>query len=166
MRLWRSLRIVYGMVNGPWVVFGDFNTILNADEKKGGVPHTLSKSFNFISCMNDCGLMYLGLMEEQYEINNSDHNRILRHKSQADYIKWLKLQDSIVRQKARVKWADRRKLDNTDQISQAAIDQFTNILTRSNDAGDSSGSFLRCLDTFVTDIDNDSLEAIPAKEEI
>lgn len=39
-------------------------------------------------------------------MNNPDHNRILFHKSQADYIKWLKLQDFILRQKARVKWAD------------------------------------------------------------
>jgi len=59
MRLWRSLQIVCGMVNGPWAVFGDFNTILNADEKKGGVLHTLSKSLDFISCMDDCGLMDL-----------------------------------------------------------------------------------------------------------
>ncbi|KAG5595677.1 hypothetical protein H5410_036909 [Solanum commersonii] len=59
MRLWRSFRIVYSMVNGPWAVFGDFNTILNADEKKGGVPHTLSKSLDFVSYMDDCGLMDL-----------------------------------------------------------------------------------------------------------
>ncbi|KAG5595676.1 hypothetical protein H5410_036908, partial [Solanum commersonii] len=53
------------------------------------------------------------LMDEQYEMNNSDHNRILLHKSQVDYIKWLKLQYSI---DSTVRW-----LDNTDQISQATI---------------------------------------------
>ncbi|KAG5595681.1 hypothetical protein H5410_036913 [Solanum commersonii] len=112
------------------------------------------------------------LMEEQYEMNYFDHNIILLNKSRVDYIKWLKLQDSIVRQKARVKWANRRKdstgrwLDNTDQISQATIDHFSNIFTRSSDVGSSSGSFLRYLDTFVTDIENDSLEAIPTEEEI
>ncbi|KAG5595682.1 hypothetical protein H5410_036914 [Solanum commersonii] len=59
MRLWRSLQIVYGVVNGPWAVVKDFNTILNADEKKGGVPYSLSKSLDFISCMDDYGLMDL-----------------------------------------------------------------------------------------------------------
>ncbi|KAH0653012.1 hypothetical protein KY289_030690 [Solanum tuberosum] len=267
----RQLQIVCGMANGPCAVFRDFNTILNADEKKGGVPHTFSKILDFISCMDDCGLMvtqFTGsaytccngrrmrwrismrldreqegfvdvvkevwdneitgnpmwrlqnklknlskalskwskecigdvydivkqkeehnkLMEKQYEMNNPDHNRILFHKYHTDYIKWLKLQDSILRQKARVKWADkgetnskgRRRdtqilmikdstgkwLDNTDQISQAEIDYFSNIFTHSNDTGASSDSFLRYLYTLVTDIDNDFLEAIPTEEEV
>ncbi|KAK6784339.1 hypothetical protein RDI58_017794 [Solanum bulbocastanum] len=135
------------------------------------------------------------LMKEQYEMNNSDHNRILLQKAEADYIKWLKLQDSILRQKARIKWAEKGKtnskyfysvirgrkrhaqilrikdftkrwLDNTDQISQTSIDHFNNIFTHSNDIRASSDSFLRYLDTLVTDIDNDSLEAIPTEEEI
>ncbi|KAK6784171.1 hypothetical protein RDI58_017625 [Solanum bulbocastanum] len=66
----------------------------------------------------------------------------------------------------RIKDSTGRWLDNTNQISQATIDHFSNIFTRSNDVGASSGSFLRYLDTFVTDIDNDSLEAIPIDEEI
>ncbi|KAH0650445.1 hypothetical protein KY284_030357 [Solanum tuberosum] len=128
------------------------------------------------------------LMEKQYETNNPDPNRILSHKSQADYIRWLKLQDSILRQKCGVKWADKgetnskgrrrhaqilrikdstgRWLDNSDRISQAATDSFSNIFTHSNDTEVSSDSFLRYLDSLVTDIDNDSLETIPTEEEI
>lgn len=45
------------MVDGPWAVFGDFTTILNVEEKNGGLPHTLSKSIDFINCMDDCDLM-------------------------------------------------------------------------------------------------------------
>ncbi|KAG5595684.1 hypothetical protein H5410_036916 [Solanum commersonii] len=73
-------------------------------------------------------------MEEQYEMNNSDHNRILLQKSQADYIKWLKLQDSIVRQKARAKWADRRKVKltpNTSIVSsEGAKDMLKSLVLR------------------------------------
>lgn len=59
MRLWRSLWIVCGMISAPWVLFGDFNNIVNAEEKKGGVPHTLSMTLDFISSMYDSALMDL-----------------------------------------------------------------------------------------------------------
>ena len=35
IRLCRSLQIICRIVNGPWAMLRDYNTILNADEKKG-----------------------------------------------------------------------------------------------------------------------------------
>ncbi|VFQ99227.1 unnamed protein product [Cuscuta campestris] len=44
-------------VNKPWAVVGDFNCILNPDEKKGGLPMSLNASWDFQQCINDFGLM-------------------------------------------------------------------------------------------------------------
>lgn len=47
-RLWKRLSEIHEEVNGPWAILGDFNSIMVAEEKKGGIPHTLSKSIEFI----------------------------------------------------------------------------------------------------------------------
>lgn len=47
---------MHTLIDGPWAVCEDFNVIVAPDEKKGGHPHTLSKSIDFINCMDDCGL--------------------------------------------------------------------------------------------------------------
>ncbi|KAH0709768.1 hypothetical protein KY284_011195 [Solanum tuberosum] len=43
-------------------------------------------------------------LEDLYDIDDSDHNREALHRTQAKYIKWLKQEDSILRQKSRLKW--------------------------------------------------------------
>lgn len=43
------------MVHG--VFGGDFNVIMNSEEKLGGRPHRAYKSFDFISTMENCGLL-------------------------------------------------------------------------------------------------------------
>lgn len=47
---------MHTLIDGPWAVGGDFNVTVSPDEKKGGRPHILSKSIDFIKCMGDCGL--------------------------------------------------------------------------------------------------------------
>lgn len=34
--VWHSLRLIHARIQGPWLVAGDFNCILNAEEKLGG----------------------------------------------------------------------------------------------------------------------------------
>lgn len=48
----------------------------------------------------------VGLLEQIYEDNNTDSNRQSIHKAQAKYTRWLKMQDSILKQKARIRWVD------------------------------------------------------------
>ncbi|XP_060190891.1 uncharacterized protein LOC132620221 [Lycium barbarum] len=55
-KLWCKLRQNMHKIDGPWVVLGDFNAILSPNEKKGGRPHKISQSMDFITCMDDCGL--------------------------------------------------------------------------------------------------------------
>ncbi|XP_070019582.1 uncharacterized protein [Nicotiana sylvestris] len=325
-RLWRQLRRMHTLIDSPREVGGDFNVIVSPNEKKGGRPHTLSKSIDFINCMDDCGLFdtnftsntftwcnnrkkrkriskrldrvitnqewfdkfsycrvdhlpkieldhnmilfqntsdnmnfikyfrYLNFMsdqdeyhdivkkcweediegnlmwrlqsklknlahtlnkwsrdtigdvfdtikhmeetlqieEEEYENDDLDLNRMALHKAQADYIRWLKTQDSILRQKARVKWAEegdtnskyfyniikgRRRtaqifrikysegnwMVDSNYIAQAAIDYFSNF---SQPEVSSDMSILRYLEDRITDQHNDMLRECPSEEEI
>lgn len=50
------------MVDGPWTILGDFNSILSTKEKLGGVPYRLSKSLDFINYMKDCELFDVGFI--------------------------------------------------------------------------------------------------------
>lgn len=59
-KLWRNLEDMSNTISGPWAVLGDFNAILAPEEKKGGKPHRLSKSLDFIYCLEDCNLQDAG----------------------------------------------------------------------------------------------------------
>ncbi|XP_060202297.1 uncharacterized protein LOC132630739 [Lycium barbarum] len=64
--LWRYMRIFATTLNSPWAVCRDFNSILNGDEKLGGLPHRLEKSIPFIEYINDCGLSDMGYSGSKY----------------------------------------------------------------------------------------------------
>lgn len=44
----------------PWCTVGDFNVISNIEEKLGGVPYNMQKSFEFSSVAYACGLIDQG----------------------------------------------------------------------------------------------------------
>ncbi|OIT30842.1 hypothetical protein A4A49_27518 [Nicotiana attenuata] len=58
--LWSDLRNLASTIQEPWGVIGDFNVIMNREEKFGGRPHILEESLEFIECLNDCGLQDAG----------------------------------------------------------------------------------------------------------
>ncbi|XP_059301908.1 uncharacterized protein LOC132053826 [Lycium ferocissimum] len=58
--LWESLHNSYNLVGGPWCISGDFNVIMDANEKKGGNPHKMQKSWDFINSMEECGMVDAG----------------------------------------------------------------------------------------------------------
>ncbi|KAK4723878.1 hypothetical protein R3W88_026657 [Solanum pinnatisectum] len=53
-------------INDPWCVGGDFNDIMDPDEKLGGKFHRANKCFDFISTMEACGLSDLGFVGPKY----------------------------------------------------------------------------------------------------
>ncbi|XP_060183362.1 uncharacterized protein LOC132613367 [Lycium barbarum] len=55
IHLWEHIRAFSSSM-----VCGDFNCILDPNEKIGGVPHKLSKSLEIIECLADCGLSDMG----------------------------------------------------------------------------------------------------------
>jgi len=53
-------------VNGPWCIGGNFNIILDPDEKKGGRPHRMNKNLEFNTCMDNYGVINLGFVGPKY----------------------------------------------------------------------------------------------------
>ncbi|KAM3341250.1 hypothetical protein P3S68_028885 [Capsicum galapagoense] len=80
-KLWRKLTTINNSISGPWSILGDFNSIMSPGEKRGGVPHVLSESTDFISCMDNCGMTDLsftenlspGATEEEKEKELTEH---------------------------------------------------------------------------------------------
>lgn len=64
--LWDIIHNMNNRVNGPWCVGGDFNIIMDLDEKLGYNPHKAYKSLDFISTMKSCGLMDIGFTSPRY----------------------------------------------------------------------------------------------------
>ena len=65
--LWRQLEDFAKNVNIPWVLLlGDFNDLLNGDEKLGGLPVNLYRVRIFQEYLDKCGLMDLGLLGPRY----------------------------------------------------------------------------------------------------
>ncbi|XP_022752295.1 uncharacterized protein LOC111301045 [Durio zibethinus] len=70
--LWENLKTVPSHHDLPWLVLGDFNEVLNIEDKKGGRPVSLVGSGAFKDCLNFCHLADLG-----FSGPSSDHCPIL-----------------------------------------------------------------------------------------
>lgn len=74
-KLWHHLEQVKDSIHGPWSIFGDFNTIMQASEKKGGRPHRLRKRRDFIRCMDNCGVVDAGYSGNDFTWSNNRKKR-------------------------------------------------------------------------------------------
>lgn len=58
---WHLLRHLASLSTLPWCVFGDFNDILYASDKKGNIPHPQHLHTGFFNTIEDCNLLELEL---------------------------------------------------------------------------------------------------------
>lgn len=58
----------------PWVVGGDFNVIMDEDEKIGGLPVYPPEYEKFAACVNSCGLFEVGFKGSPFTWWNSIAN--------------------------------------------------------------------------------------------
>ena len=65
MELWSDLCAIASTVNGPWIAGGDFNAILNKDEKCGGSQQGLGCK-NFKAWMNACSMEDMGFVGSRF----------------------------------------------------------------------------------------------------
>ncbi|KAH0650293.1 hypothetical protein KY284_030205 [Solanum tuberosum] len=57
LELWEELEDIADGNNKPWLVGGDFNVIMNEDEKQGGLNFTQYEAMDFSQCINNCALI-------------------------------------------------------------------------------------------------------------
>lgn len=56
LELWEELEEIAEIIQVPWIVGGDFNVSLCADEKLGGLAFTQHEAIDFAQCINNCAL--------------------------------------------------------------------------------------------------------------
>ncbi|XP_015165284.1 uncharacterized protein [Solanum tuberosum] len=74
LELWDAIEKVAEQSHKPWLIGGDFNVILNEEEKQGGLPFMQSEAIDFAQCINNCGLVELKYSEVHHLTRRgSDH---------------------------------------------------------------------------------------------
>ncbi|KAH0647498.1 hypothetical protein KY285_032746 [Solanum tuberosum] len=133
------------------------------------------------------------VLEENSVMNNTKTNRCELSRCRAEFTKYLKLQDAILRQKARAKWLeegdantsyfhstikDRRRrlslkkimneqnqwLEGNDQIAEGAVSFYQNLFSRESVAIDTET--INYFPRCITDKDNEMLSALPTLQEV
>ncbi|XP_057450689.1 uncharacterized protein LOC130742607 [Lotus japonicus] len=64
--LWESLENFSQHIRSPWLVMGDFNAYLGADEKFGGAAANVSSMRRFRSCLSSSNLSDMGFKGPPY----------------------------------------------------------------------------------------------------
>lgn len=54
--LWEQLRRLKGTINGPWIILGDFNTLLHSDDRVNAVLVHPTETIDFQNCITDLGV--------------------------------------------------------------------------------------------------------------
>lgn len=67
---WELLSTIASAFDGPWLMIGDFNSIISQTEKIGGIPFASSSNHNFQNDLNGIGMIDLGFSGYAYTWNN------------------------------------------------------------------------------------------------
>lgn len=66
LQLWDELEYIEGNDFNPWILGGDFNVILNKEEKLGGLPLSTDEASDFQHCINNCALKKVQLSRSRF----------------------------------------------------------------------------------------------------
>ncbi|KAH0742871.1 hypothetical protein KY290_030864 [Solanum tuberosum] len=66
LELWEELESIDEKDHYPWVVGGDFNVIVNEEEKLGGLPFTQNEAMNFALFISNCALTEVRFSGSKY----------------------------------------------------------------------------------------------------
>ncbi|XP_070050929.1 uncharacterized protein [Nicotiana tomentosiformis] len=126
--LWSNLENIHTQIKGPWYIRGDFNIILDPDEKKGGNPHRMHRSFEFSSCMDNCEVADFGFVSPKFTwYNNWKARKRIWKKLDRVFVNdlWSQIfQSNMVRHLARTGSDHRPLLIKCQKYLQACIKYF------------------------------------------
>ena len=91
---WKLLELLKRQCDMPWVVFGDFNEIVNSDEKLGWLERDASQMEMFRECLIECGLADLGFVGQHFTWCNGrmgEHRTLVRLDRIVANEKWLRM---------------------------------------------------------------------------
>ncbi|XP_024156000.1 uncharacterized protein LOC112163980 [Rosa chinensis] len=92
--LWQDLRLIAAtLVHGPWLVFGDFNCVIGAHEKRGGIPPSLTSCLNFQDICSDYALMDIPTRGLSYTW--TDRRIYVRLDRALGNVEWLEAWESL-----------------------------------------------------------------------
>ena len=63
---WKLLESLKRQCHMPWIMFGDFNEILNSDEKLGWLDRDARQMEGFRECLCNCGLIDMGFVGQWF----------------------------------------------------------------------------------------------------
>lgn len=69
--LWDNLALVANLHDLPWVIVGDFNKVLNVEEKFGGLVVDLHWALRFQDFLNYCRMIDLGFSGPEFTWSNN-----------------------------------------------------------------------------------------------
>ncbi|XP_019261589.1 PREDICTED: uncharacterized protein LOC109239475 [Nicotiana attenuata] len=79
LNLWKKLRQIHSMQQGPWLAMGDYNAVLHAQDRQHGSEIQDVKTKDFKEYMNDTGMNELQYVGRNYTwTNNHTYSRIDR----------------------------------------------------------------------------------------
>ncbi|CAL1354280.1 unnamed protein product [Linum trigynum] len=115
--LWEKICIIAEDCLDPWLLAGDFNSILHASEKEGGARFDASRVRDFHDCVQDSGLMDLGFTGPSFTwFRNGVKERLDR--GFTNQLWATTFPEATVRHIARVKFDHRPILITTNAIIQ------------------------------------------------
>jgi hypothetical protein len=99
----------------PWLLAGDFNDILGANEKKGGAPICLRKCLKFKERIDACQLMDLGAIGSKFTwrgptYHGGQHIFERLDRALSNDSRWLEFPDGVVRVLPRLDFSDHHPL--------------------------------------------------------
>lgn len=113
--LWEEIgELNQAIENQAWAILGDFNCILKAEEKKGGLPYNMAKSREFQQCVDDVGLREVVYYGGTYTWWNGRHG---------EQSVWKRLDRCLVNEE----WETKMKT-YTQYLSKAASDHAPMVI--------------------------------------
>ncbi|GLU24163.1 hypothetical protein SLE2022_401190 [Rubroshorea leprosula] len=64
--LWQELSAMANIIQGPWMIIGDFNDVVDQSEKFGGNEISQTRARAYLDCLNYCNMVDLGFIGNRF----------------------------------------------------------------------------------------------------